>query len=455
MCFFSGDGFTDNRGGSSVDAQKGPGKMVEQMKSQENIIIESFINECMRESMRNHNNNKNNKNGEVDGIENGKKSNGDVKNKREGSGSDNRNSNYNHDNDRGEEEQSSFVVAKETKHVGRSGYTLQNGYNSTDKNKTAPAKTTTNKSKNNSKKCEDISSPEKSNYREQPVPRRGHSDAQLHQASNRNNNNATKSNKAAPPRRPRSNISDISDITERQKRASQRISSYYEKSSTNTSMENVAGARRNGVRTGGKKKQNTSFSSSKNELQNDSEHGSTLSAFALVPGTDLQRKLSQHGINDKASIDIIKQTTTMKGGAGGSQGRNKYHPPSSQAAGRIKRRSFHSVDNIYASSSMSQQQNNARKNRLSANNMGPPSMMTSNLHSSFSADDIVDETGKHMFKPLKGENIIDSDGATGNNSAGGGGKDPAILNFMITSTPREVDDVPEEHEGDDEYATYV
>ena len=69
-------------------------------------------------------------------------------------------------------------------------------------------------------------------------------------------------------------------------------------------------------------------------------------------------------------------------------------------------------------------------------------MITNNLQNSFSADDI-DETG-HLFKPLK-----DSD----SNKPSTGGDKP--FTFMITSTPREVEDVPEEQEDEEGMATYV
>lgn len=377
---------SESRNGG-FDAQKGPGKMLEQGKSQENLIIESFINECMRESMRNHNNKNTPK-------KKAASENGEVM-ARHPNNKDNEYNTY----DESEDDESSFVVAKETKNVARSVTLLQqNGYNS--ENRLA-----TTKSRDGDR---------------QPLrepARRGNSDAQVHEASRKKT------------RRPKSNLSDISDITERQKRASQRLSSYYEKSA-NTSTENVA-LRRNANRA---KKQ---YSSSKLDVDYDdhSEHGSTLSAFALVPGTDLQRKLSQHGINDKASMDIIKQTTTSS-----QQRINKHPPPPSTSAARhnskhAKRRSFHSVDNIYASSSMSNHNKNMN-NRHSAH------MITNNLQNSFSADDI-DETG-HLFKPLK-----DSD----SNKPAACGDKP--FTFMITSTPREVEDVPEEQEDEEGMATYV
>ena len=379
----------NRNGGGGFDAQKGQGKMLEQGKSQENLIIESFINECMRESMRSHNNKKK-----------AASENGEVMSRHPSN--NNKDDEYN-SHDESEDDESSFVVAKETTNVARSVTLLQNGYNSENRSATTKGRD-----------CD----------QQKPLrepARRGNSDAQVHEASRKKT------------RRPKSNLSDISDITERQKRASQRLSNYYEKSA-NTSTENVAALRRSANRA---RKQ--SSSKQDGDYDDHSEHGSTLSAFALVPGTDLQRKLSQHGINDKASMDIIKQTTTTSSQQRISD-RNKYPPPPSTSATRhnsknVKRRSFHSVDNIYASSSMNNSNNN-KNNRYSAH------MITNNLQNSFSADDI-DETG-HLFKPLK-----DSE----SNKPATGGDKP--FTFMITSTPREVEDVPEEQEDEEGMATYV
>ncbi|XP_066913767.1 transcription initiation factor TFIID subunit 1-like isoform X2 [Clytia hemisphaerica] len=356
-----------------IEAHNGAGKAIEVPevpKSQENLIIESFINECMRESMRNHkNNNKNNREKERHRSD-------------RSSAEENRDQDDERDNKSGTY---SPATQKERKHVTRS-ITMPN---------------------NGSRYTKDSAADD----RRETIPR----EARRSEGEDRVEESRKKT------RRPRSDVVGITDIAERQKRASERMSNYYEKT-TNLSQEEHPFSRRNGIK-----------KHSRQENGYDSEHGSTLSAFALVPGTDLQRKLSQHGINDKASIDVITRQTRTNGSQKSKPDR-KYPPPSSSARNpkpTHHRRSFQSVDNIYASSSTSSIHQNKRFSS---------SHMTNNLQNSFSADDI-DDTSSHVFKPLKSEI-----------------KDGGTLNFMVTSTPREiVEDVPEEREAEEEegYATYV
>ena len=152
----------------------------------------------------------------------------------------------------------------------------------------------------------------------------------------------------------------------------------------------------------------------KRDVDQTSEHGS---AFALVPGTDLQRKLSQRGINDKASLNSIVNSTS------------KYNRREVRSVIELKheknrQQNFHSVDNIFASSVAKKRDRNYTTH------------MTSQLQSSYSADDI-DEC---MFKPLNSPQQIHNA--------------PPHAIFAVTSTPRDNfyhDDLQDE----DGYATYV
>lgn len=362
-----------------IQTGKGQGKMLDEQdygKSEENLFIESFVKECMRESMRDH---KNKSKERLDSTQ------------QYDSTEDN---NYKTTERESEASPTSFINSRERKPIARS-VTLQNSHMSG------------NRAQRNENK-ED---------RRETIPRRGNSDAQVDAERKKN-------------RRPHSHFSDgrdIADITERQKRASERISSYYEKPTANGNVSSDDFKNNNNKKQNGNPKKH---SKRDKDYENDSEHGSTLSAFALVPGTDLQRKLSQRGISDKASIDIIKQTTTTTSTTTNSKQRadRKYPPPSSSRSSKYgnNRRSFHSVDNIYASSCSS---------AAHSANKRHSSHMTPNLHNSFSADNIDDQG--NFFKPLKNP--------TGN-------APPAT--FMVTSTPREVEAVPEEQE-EESYATYV
>jgi hypothetical protein len=361
----------------TIEMGKGQGKMFDgkdQAKSEENLFIESFVKECMRESMRNHNNKSKER---LDSTQQ----------------YDSTEENTYKNTERESNASASFINSRERKPIARS-VTLQNSHVSG------------NRAQRN----------ENTEDRRETIPRearRVNSDAQV-DAERRKN------------RRPHSHYvdsRDIADITERQKRASERISTYYERPTTANGNVSSDEYKNNNKRNGNLRK----HSRHDKDCDNDSEHGSTLSAFALVPGTDLQRKLSQRGISDKASIDIIKQTkTTSK-----QRADRKYPPPSSSARNSkygSNRRSFHSVDNIYASSSSSAVHSANKHQRHSSH-------MTPNLHSSFSADNIDNQN--HLFKPLKNP--------TGN-------APPPM--FMVTSTPREVEAVPEEQE-EESYATYV
>lgn len=336
-------------------ASNGPGKYhtPEPHRTEENLIIENIINECMRESMR------------------AKKSPKESKMAAE--------QERKQQSVRSGELETSF---EESRRGGKSSKRVS-------RSTTLPSNDNRNKSSFDSEDCRET------------VPRE----------SRKTPKNATKRSQSSDKGRPRNLGNSRGDVNNgnvysnesnvKRRESPHKLLGYLERAD----QQNPKSSKK----------------SLRSDCDNNSEHGSSYSAFALVPGTELQRKLSQRGINDKVSLNIIKDSVNVE---------NKQRQRNVRSAVDLRhehnRQSFHSVDNIFASSVASRQEDRYSSSKI-----------TSQLQSSFSADDIIDEC---MFKPLKSPQQQHNAAA------------PAI--FAVTSTPRDTscENTRDQEEG---FATYV